>query len=657
MAISTKPDSAGNNWIREVNASLRRSWRAVVHLAPLLAHAVCHPVWALRAARRGLRVCRADGISALKQRLLLRRAIMDAPRNTTADMSYKAWIERYASPDTVARKRRVARVEKLARRPLISVLMPVYNPPPALLDEAIWSVRRQLYPVWELCIADDASSDPAVREVLERHRGADCRIHVVFRDQNGHISRASNAALDLAQGEFIALLDHDDMLSEDALFHVAEAIEVTPGVGLLYSDEDKLDTSGERYDPYFKCELNYELLLAQNMICHLGVYRTAVVRALGGFRTGFEGAQDYDLALRVIEQLTPKQVVHIPRVLYHWRAISGSTALSEGEKNYAAEAGRRAVQDHLDRTGLEGRVVAAPESPALNRVVLARLQNPPLVSIIIPTRDRVDLLKMCIDSILERSTYPNYEIVVVDNGSAEEATFGYLQSLPAKHVRVLRDDGEFNFSRINNEGARFSRGELLCLMNNDIEILTPDWLEEMVSFALRPDVGCVGARLWYPDGRLQHGGVIIGLGGVAGHSHKYIPRGHPGYFYRAVLHQSLSAVTAACLLIRREVFDKVSGLDESLAVAFNDVDFCLRVREAGFRNVWTPYAEMNHHESASRGYEDNPEKQARFARECSVIQSRWGELLMEDPAYSPNLTLASEDFAIAWPPRVRETVQ
>ncbi|MDX9839273.1 MAG: glycosyltransferase, partial [Azoarcus sp.] len=234
------------------------------------------------------------------------------------------------------------------------------------------------------------------------------------------------------------------------------------------------------------------------------------------------------------------------------------------------------------------------------------------------------------------------------------STFDYLRGLPTGHVRVLRDDGEFNFSRINNDGARFARGELLCLMNNDIEILTPDWLEEMVSFSLRQDIGCVGARLWYPDGRLQHGGVIIGLGGVAGHSHKYIPRGHPGYFYRAVLHQSLSAVTAACLLIRREVFDKVGGLDESLAVAFNDVDFCLRVREAGYRNVWTPYVEMNHHESASRGYEDNPAKQARFAREVSLIQARWGARLLEDPAYSPNLTLASEDFAIAWPPRVSE---
>lgn len=649
MATSDDSGTAGGSPVRSFLALFGRMRRAAVHLAPVVAHAFRHPGWAVRATGRAFLLLRAGGLPALKKRILLRESVVVIHSD---DTGYAAWISRFDTLDQDARTSIARRIGALERKPVISVLMPVYNPPAHLLNEAIASVRQQLYPYWELCIADDASTDPAVRQVLLHHQAADSRIRVVFREENGHISRASNSALEMARGEFAALLDHDDLLAEQALFRVAEAIDRTPDVRLLYSDEDKLNDAGERYDPYFKCELNLELLLAQNMICHLGVYQTELLREIGGFQIGFEGAQDYDLALRAIERLKPEQVVHIPRVLYHWRAISGSTALDAGEKSYASNAGLRAVQAHLDRIGLRGRVVPAPEVPVLNRVIFERPVPAPLVSIMVPTRDRADLLRMCLDSILERTTYPNYEIVIIDNGSCEEATFELFRELSSDRVRVLRDDESFNFSRLNNAGARFARGALLCLMNNDIEILTPDWLEELVSFAVRPDVGCVGARLWYPDGRLQHGGVIIGLGGVAGHSHKYIPRGHPGYFHRAVLHQSLSAVTAACLLIRREVYEQVSGLDESLAVAFNDVDFCLRVQAAGYRNVWTPYAEMNHHESASRGYEDNPEKQARFARECTLIQARWGKRLLEDPAYSPNLTLASEDFAIAWPPRV-----
>jgi GT2 family glycosyltransferase len=373
---------------------------------------------------------------------------------------------------------------------------------------------------------------------------------------------------------------------------------------------------------------------------------------LGGFQLGYEGAQDYDLALRVIEQLAPQQVVHVPRVLYHWRAIAGSTALGAGEKNYAARAGRKAVAAHLARVGLPAEVLAAPSAPGVNRVRFACPTPQPLVSILIPTRDRADLLGMCLDTLLERSTYSNYEVIIVDNGSVEEKTQQLFARLPKDRVRILRDDSAFNFSALNNHAARVARGQYLCLMNNDIEILTPDWLEEMVSFAARPDIGCVGARLWYPDGRLQHGGVVLGIGGIAGHAHKYLPRGQNGYFGRALLHQSYSAVTAACLLLRREVFEQVGGLDEALVIAFNDVDFCLRVREAGYRNVWTPYAEMIHHESASRGEEDSPEKIARFGREIAFVEARWGEQLRTDPAYNPNLTLVHEDYSLAWPPRV-----
>jgi GT2 family glycosyltransferase len=564
---------------------------------------------------------------------------------------YAEWVRRYGTIDEKTRAALRADCAHLALTPLISVLMPTYNSPLKFLDQAIWSVRKQLYPHWELCIADDASTDPAVRQLLERHCAEEPRIKVVYRAQNGHIAACTNSALALVQGEFVALFDHDDMLTEDALYWMAEAINRHPDAGLVYSDEDKVDGANRRFDPNFKPDLNYELLLAQNYISHLGVYRAALIQRLGGFRSGFDGAQDHDLVLRVIEQLAPAQVVHVPRVLYHWRAISGSTALAAGEKNYAAEAARKAVAEHLARSGVVAEVLPAPEAPTMTRVRYAQPQPQPLVSIVIPTRDRADLLGMCLDTLVERSTYANYEVIIVDNGSVEETTRQLFARLPKDRFRIVRDEQPFNFSTLNNLAARQANGSLICLMNNDIEILTPDWLEEMVSFAVRPEIGCVGARLWYPDGRLQHAGCVLGVGGIAGHAHKMLPRGYAGYFARAIMHQSLSVVTAACLLVRRDVFEQVGGLDEQLAIAFNDVDFCLRVRAAGYRNVWTPYAEMVHHESASRGEDDTRAKLARFAGEIAFMQQRWGDQLQADPAYNPNLSGVYDDFSYAWPPR------
>ncbi len=634
---------------------LTRPWRAVGSVVLKLRRA-----WqfASSASRRyggwGRTASIAYGLFRREGMAGIRRGMMVVKtRSESFDRNdYQAWVQRYATLTDESRSAMRAKMGGFALKPLISVLMPVYNAPVEFLSQAIESVRGQLYTNWELCIADDASTDPRVRALLEAAAAQDSRIKIDFRAANGHISQASNSALALAQGEYVALFDHDDLLTEHALYWMVEAINRRPDAGLLYSDEDKVDEANRRYDPYFKSQLNYELLLAQNMICHLGVYRTALVRSLGGFRTGFEGGQDYDLALRVIEQLEPAQVVHVPHVLYHWRAIAGSTALAAGEKNYAADAGRRAVAEHLVRKGLDAKVEAAPEAPALNRVRFACPTPQPLVSIIIPTKDRADLLEMCVNSLQAKTTYNNYEVIIVDNGSVEPATQALFDRLPAPRFKVVRDDSPFNYAALNNSAARLARGELLCLMNNDIEILTPDWLEEMVSFAWREDVGCVGARLWYPDGRLQHGGCVVGVGGIAGHSHKYLPKGQAGYFGRAVLHQSFSAVTAACLLVRRTVFEQMGGLDEKLVVAFNDVDFCLRVQAAGYRNVWTPYAEMNHHESASRGEEDSPEKIARFKSEIDYMKARWGDYLLHDPTYSYNLTLDGEDFSYAWPPRV-----
>lgn len=565
---------------------------------------------------------------------------------------YQEWILRYDTLVDEQRQNIKKRISAMPTRIKISIVMPVYDPAVHFLDEAIQSVRNQLYPYWELCIADDASKNDAVRELLEKHAKEDSRIKVVYRKENGHISAASNSALELATGEFVALMDNDDLLPEHALFWVAQRVLDHPDVGLIYSDEDKINEVGERYDPYFKCDFNYELLLAQNMVCHLAVYRRDLIESAGGFRVGFEGAQDYDLALRVLEQISVSRVAHIPRVLYHWRAIAGSTALSVDEKSYAPTAGRRAVCEHLHRTGMSAVVEPAPGIPYMNRVRFALPGLLPLVSIIIPTRDRADLLELCVNSILQRSTYAAYEIIIIDNGSVEPKTSRLFEKLPKDKVTIVRDNSPFNYSAVNNLGAKIAKGQYLCLMNNDIEILTPDWLEEMLSFAVNPDVGCVGARLWYPDGRLQHGGVILGVNGIAGHAYKKSVRGHAGLMNRARLHQSLSAVTGACLLIRRHIFDEAGGLDEAFVVALNDVDFCLRVREAGYRNIWTPYAEMIHYESASRGLDDTPEKQRRFNVELRFLQKRWGRVLVNDPAYNPNLTLEFEDCSLAWPPRI-----
>jgi glycosyltransferase involved in cell wall biosynthesis len=565
--------------------------------------------------------------------------------------TYAAWICTF-EPSASTYATLAAQHAQWAYRPLVSIVMPVFNTPEGLLHETIESVQAQIYPHWELCIADNRSTEPHVRRLLQQFAQHDARIKVVYREKNGDIAAASNTALELATGDFVALLDHNDLLHPLALHFVAEAIVHDPEGGLIYTDEDKLDERGQRFDPYFKCELNYELLLSQNMICHLGVYRRTLLSEIGGFRKGFQGSQDYDLALRTVEKLRPEQVVHIPRVLYHRRAIAGSTAVTVHEKPSAVEVARKAVAEHLARRGVSAECMPVPDAPAMTRVRFAVPSPAPLVSIIIPTRDRADLLAQCIDSLLAHTRYGNYEVIIVDNGSVEPATFSLLARLPKDRIRILRDDSPFNFSALNNRAVREAKGSLVCLMNNDIEITCGEWLGEMVSFAIRPEIGAVGARLWYPDGRLQHGGIIIGIGGVADHAHRFLEKGQPGYCGRAVVHQSFSAVTAACLAIRKEIYEEVNGLDERFSEAFNDVDFCLRVREAGYRNVWTPFAQLVHHESASRGYPTTPEKWQHFRREMEFMRARWQQALLHDPAYSPNLTLNSESFDLAWPARI-----
>jgi len=563
---------------------------------------------------------------------------------------YAEWIRRYDALTDEIRDAMRIKVESFASKPLISVVMPTYNPKPEWLIEAIESVRRQIYSNWELCIADDASTDTAIRPILERYASTDARIKVVFRENNGHISNASNSALAVATGDWVALLDHDDLLADHALFFVAEAINQHLDLRLIYSDEDKVAENGERVDAYFKCDWNEDLFFSHNLITHLGVYRRDILNTIGGFRGGFEGAQDYDLALRHIEHIEPQQIFHIPRILYHWRVHAASTAQSSDAKPYALLAGEKALNEHFQRVGVKAHTNIVPHG---YRVKYDLPEVLPLVSLVIPTRNGLSLLKQCIDSILNKTSYPNYEILIVDNGSDDEATLQYLKALRSEdRVRVIRDEQPFNYSALNNAAVRLARGEIIGLVNNDIEVISPDWLGEMVSHALRPNIGAVGAKLYYSNGTLQHAGVILGIGGVAGHAHKHISQDSGGYFSRANLIQGLSAVTAACLVIRKVIYEAVGGLNEAdLRVAFNDIDFCLRVREAGYRNIWTPYAELYHHESATRGFEDTPEKQARFSQEVQYMWKRWGAQLDNDPAYNPNLTLDHEDFSLAWPPR------
>ena len=591
----------------------------------------------------------AGGASRFAERLYARYS--ERP-DADAAVPYRIWVELYDSTtqDVVEASRE--RLGRLRAPPRISIVLPVYDTAEQWLRRCVDSVRAQVYDDWELCIADDASPSPHVWPMLQDMAASDPRIRVMRRDANGHISASSNSAIGLATGQWLALLDHDDELHPLALLEVAEALERNPRWRLVYSDEDKIDEDGQRFDPYMKPDWNYDLFLSHNCISHLGVYEAGMVRALGGFREGMEGSQDWDLALRCIETLDADQIGHVPRVLYHWRAIAGSTALAPQEKNYAHLAGVRAIAAHLERTGSRGRVLEIEGQRGNYRVAYALPDPAPMVSILIPTRDGVALLRSCIDSVLGTTRYPDYEIVVVDNQSSDPVTLDYLASLGTlPRVRVLRYDAPFNYSRINNFAASEARGDVLCLLNNDVTVISPGWLEEMTGHACRQDVGAVGAMLYYPNDTIQHAGVIIGAHGVAAHAYSGRGRGPPRPLSRARLSQERRAVTAAGLGVRRAVYEQAGGLDPNLQVAFNDIDFCLRLRELGYRNVWTPFAELYHHESATRGYEDSPEKLARFEGEIAYMRSRWPDVIAHDPAYSLNHSISDELHELAFPPR------
>ena len=540
--------------------------------------------------------------------------------------------------------------------PLISIILPTYNTQSEHLRDCIGSIRNQLYPHWQLCICDDCSTLPHVRSILENYANIDERIIVHYREENGHICQASNDALALADGEYIALVDHDDLLPDDSLFWIANEILRNPQANLIYTDEDKVNEKGIRSSPHFKPAFNLDLLLSFNYISHLGVYRREIVQSVGGFRQGLEGSQDHDLALRVIFESSPNQIIHIPRVLYHWRIHSQSTASDPTSKDYTTEKGLLAIQNYLDKSQQRGYISATAECVAPNRF-RCHWNLPdcePSVELIIPTRDKAEILELAVRSILENTNYTNYKISIVDNQSREQKTANLFQDLQTEYphkIRILHYNKPFNYSAINNAAAKLSKADILGLVNNDVEAINSDWLREMASHAYRPDVGCVGAKLFYSNDTIQHGGVIIGIGEVAGHSHKYFPRTSLGYTDRLNYTQQSSAVTAACLLVKRSVFNEVGGLNEQdLRIAFNDVDFCLRVHSRGYKNIFTPYAMLYHHESISRGTEDTPQKQERFLKEVNFMLNQYDVSnqgkLPSDLFYNPNLTGTHENFSL-----------
>lgn len=541
--------------------------------------------------------------------------------------------------------------------PLISMVVPVRDPESKWLQAMIESVRRQTYARWELCLADDASTSPAVPRVLAAASVGDARIKWTRRDQAGGASAATNSALDLATGTYCAFLNHEDLLAPVALAEIARAIQAYPSAHILYSDEDKIDGHGRHYEPHFKSSWNPDLLLGQNYFCHLATYRTELVRKLGGLRPDCDGAHDWDLALRAVNETPPESIIHIPRILYHWRANKGADSNGNLGDNFRITAARKSLIDHLRRAGIDGTI--HPVNGGHWRIQRALPTPAPKVTIIIPTRNRLDLLRPCVESIFRQTRYPDFELLIVDNGSDDQATLAYLGELAATgRGRILRDDGPFNYSALNNRAARAARGSVLALLNNDIEPITPNWLTEMVSLAVRPSTGAVGAMLLYSDKTIQHAGVVLGLigrpsqPGVAGHAFLKQGEDDTGYMNRLGLVQNYSAVTAACLVVRRDIFLEIGGFDEkNLAVAFNDVDLCLRLNAAGYRTTWTPFARLYHHESASRGTDDTREKSLRAAAEFAFMRQRWGPLLDNDPAYNPNLSLQHHDFRLSTPPR------
>jgi GT2 family glycosyltransferase len=619
---ATRLRSLIHRWLRADSERLPLYWGLRRTLEVLLEEGV---VSVLHRVRHKMRL----GLTGHGFRVRVRRADATYDRET----QYGLWLQLNASSRTDLEEMRRAS-QTLSYQPLISIVMPVHDTDEVLLRRAIDSVREQAYQNWQLCLANDGSQKPHVGAVLDEYARLDVRIRVAHLPGNTGIAAASNHALQIASGEFVGLLDHDDELTPDALFEVAKRLAAQRHLDLVYSDEDKLDSGNRRVDPFFKPDWSPDLLLSMNYITHFAVFRRALLQELGGFRHGYDGSQDYDLLLRVTERTAG--IAHIPKVLYHWRKTAGSAAVSPHTKPHAHEAGRRAIADALRRRRCEGSIESL--DPGMYRIRY-RLQGTPLVSIIIPTRDAWLLLRQCLDSLEAKTDYAAYEVIILDNESRDPAALKYLDSIVAKH-RVYRWPGSFNFSTINNFGANKARGDYLLFLNNDVQIIRPDWLLAMLEQAQRSEVGAVGAKLLYPDGRIQHAGLVLSAKRPPAHAFRLQRPDDPGYHRFADVIRNCSAVTGACLMVRRRVFEDIGGFDQRFRFAYNDVDLCLRLRRNGFVIVYTPFAVLYHHESATRGTLHPPEEEILY-------RQIWGETIGRgDPYYNVNLSQTREDWSL-----------
>ena len=557
------------------------------------------------------------------------------------DIDYNEWFANHCpTEEEIAEQRK----RVFAYAPKISILVPVYNTPAVFLIQMIQSVRKQTYSNWELCIANANPANPEVAEILRVASKKDERIKVVDVPENEGIAQNTNRALEIAAGEYIGLLDHDDLLAVNALYEVVNTLNADAGAEVIYTDEDKVTTDlEEHFKPHFKPDFNLDLLRSNNYICHFFVAKKELIERVGAFRKEFNGAQDYDLILRCTEEA--ENIVHVPKILYHWRVHKESTSDNPMSKMYAYDAGKKAIEEHLKRCDTSGEV-SHTKDLGFYRVKYP-VQGEPLVSILIPNKDQVDSLDKCLRSIEEKTDYHNYEIVIIENNSEKEETFRYYEKISSEKIRVIRWEKEFNYSAINNFGVRHAKGDYILFLNNDVEIINSDWMREMLSHCQRKEVGIVGARLYYPDDTIQHGGIIVGIGGVAGSVFVGLPKGYSGYMHKAALQLDLSAVTAACMMMKRRVFEEVGGFEEKLKVAFNDVDLCLKTREKGYLVVYNPYVELYHYESKTRGAEDTKEKVRRFQTEIEYMRSHWIDILKKgDPMYNTNLSLTKWDYSL-----------
>lgn len=582
--------------------------------------------------KKGVRYLKHYGVKGFYARLL--------ERFEEREVEYQEWYEKNKpSEEELARQRK----KKWKNPVVISVLVPAYRTPEVFLKQMMESVLFQTYPYLELCIADGSGTDDSVENVVKEYQKKDPRVRYRRLEKNEGIAGNTNAAIEMASGDYLALFDHDDFLSPNALFEVASAIEKEKA-DVIYTDEDKVTSDlKEHFQPHFKPDFNPDLLCANNYICHLFVVKRSLALKLGGQDPAYDGAQDYDFIFRCTENA--EKIVHVAKILYHWRVHQASTADNPSSKLYAFDAGKRAIEAHLARIGAKAEVSHTKDLGFYR--VKYQLQGNPMVSIVIPNKDEKETLKKCLESIWKKTSYPNYEIILVENNSTTQEIRDYYKELDGKkRVRVVYWDKEFNYSAINNFGISYAKGEYILCLNNDITVISPDWLEELLANCQRPEVGIVGARLYYPDNTIQHAGIVLGMGGCAGSLFVGLARSRGGYLHKAALQQDLSAVTAACFMVKKEVFEKVGGFEEKLAVAFNDVDFCLKVRHAGYLVVYDPYAELYHHESKTRGYENTEAKKRRFQEEIEYMRCHWMPDILRDPYYNENLSLKASDYSL-----------